>query len=74
MAVQRFTRSNFTTSSTRERYDVAVKLGEGRWLSRGSYPTLDEARSSANGWLEAAGSSGRYTITNEIGSVVEQRP
>ena len=63
------------TSSTKTRFDLATKLGEnGKWISQGSYSTLASAKARGDQWLKAAGPSGRYQISNEIGKTVISRP
>ena len=57
------------TSSTKQRYDVAVNLGTSFYIARGSFDTLEAAIASAQSWLDAAGSAGRYKVTDEIGAV-----
>lgn len=51
------------------RYDVGVNLGTSYYIGRGSFDSLEDAIASAESWREAAGSSGRYKITDEIGNV-----
>lgn len=57
------------TSSTKQRFSVSVNLGTSFYISRGSFDTMEEAVRSAESWREAAGTAGRYKITDEIGRV-----
>ena len=58
-----------TTSSSEQRFNVAVNLGTSFYIARGSFDTMEAAIESAEGWLAAAGNAGRYKITDEIGNV-----
>lgn len=58
------------TSSSKKRFDLATKLGNGYWISQGSFPTLDAAKARGNQWLDAAGKDGQYKISDEIGNEV----